>query len=59
MNESPQFEQALARLRSLAGPDVKPIGTRIRAEIRYGQEYQKLVRQGLKPQLRQKYRLHA
>lgn len=35
---------------------VPPIGMRVSCEIRYGQEYQALVRLGRKQQLRKKYR---
>ena len=54
---SPRLDAALDKLQRLAGPDAKPLGTRVRGELEYGAAYQELVRAGLKPQLRGKYRL--
>lgn len=57
--ESRAFETSLEKLRRLAGPDIKPIGTRVTAERNYGQTYQAMVRKGTKPQIRLKYRYYT
>jgi len=50
------IDQALERLQRLASDNV-PYGSRVTAEKNYGEAYQMLVRKGLKPQIRRKYRL--
>jgi hypothetical protein len=49
------LDQALDRLQRLAAFGA-PFGARVSAEIMYGQEYQRLVAAGEKPQIRKKYR---
>jgi hypothetical protein len=51
-----ELDNALKRLQSLAGPDVKPMGARVGAEQRYGAAYDRLVRLGRRRRLRRKYR---
>jgi len=50
-----RFERASERLKSLAAYN-SPLGTRIAAETEYGAAYQEMVRLGLAPPLRRKWR---
>lgn len=58
MNETPALNNALARIQKMAGSNA-PYGARVNAEQIYAQEYDTLVRRGLKPRLRAKYRVKA
>lgn len=55
MNESTRMNRASERLIKLAGTN-SPLGTRINAEQEYAEAYQEMVRQGKRPQIREKYR---
>ena len=55
-NWTPRNEAAAARLRRLTA-DSHTIGVRISAELEYGAAYQEMVRAGLVPQIRARYRI--
>lgn len=50
------FEQASQKLKRMAGDGMGNLAPRRGAEARYGETYQALVRSGLSPQIRGKYR---
>lgn len=56
MGVTPQFEAALTKLQKQAGQGGAPYGARVNAENEYGIAYQQMVRKGLAPQIRGKYR---
>jgi hypothetical protein len=57
MNETSEYERALKKLQSQAGSESVPYGARVNAEQRYAIAYDDMVRLGIKPPLRRKYRV--
>lgn len=49
------LDSAMARVQRMAAQNA-PLGARVNAEQEYALAYQKLVRAGIRPQIRRKYR---